>query len=90
MVKTFKILRENERFTVTRPSCFSFPGEISRPHGARLLTSFKSRQYMPIIKQCQLVHLKATFNDDKLFLLAINKLCPSKVHYVLATTSEKE
>ena len=31
--------------TVTRPSCFKFPGEISRPHGARLLTSFESRQY---------------------------------------------
>ena len=50
-------------FTVTRPSCFSFPGKISRPHGARLLTCFKSRQYMPVIKQCQLVHLKTTFND---------------------------
>ena len=24
--------------------------EISRPHGARLLTSFESRQYMPVIK----------------------------------------
>ena len=33
-------------FPVTRPSCFSFPGENSRPHGARLLTSFESRQYM--------------------------------------------
>ena len=53
-------------------------GEISRRHGARLLTSFESRQYMPVIKQRQLVHLKTTFNDDKFFLLAIKKITPLK------------
>ena len=42
---------------------FYCPGEISRPHGARFLTSFESRRYMPVIKQHKLVHLKTTFND---------------------------
>ena len=32
--------------------------EFSRPHGGWLLTSFESRQYMPVIKQRQLAHLK--------------------------------
>ena len=50
--------------------------EFSRPHGAWLLTSFESRQYMPVIKQGQLAHLKTTFNDGKFFLLAIKKLHP--------------
>ena len=51
-----------------------FLGEISRPHGARLLTNFESRQYTPVIKQCQLAHLKTTLDDEKFFLLAIKKL----------------
>ena len=59
--------------TVKRPAVL---GEISRPHGARLLTSFESRQYMPVIKQRQLVNLETTFNDEKFFPLAIKKLHP--------------
>ena len=50
--------------------------EFLRPHGEWLLTSFESRQYMPVIKQRQLAHLKTTFNDGKFFLLAIKKLRP--------------
>ena len=37
--------------------------EFSRPHGEWLLTSFESRQYMPVIKQRQLAQQKTTFND---------------------------
>ena len=48
--------------------------EFLRPHGEWLLTSFESRQYVPVIKQRQLTHLKTTFNNEKFFLLAIKKL----------------
>ena len=46
--------------------------------GVRFLTSFESRQYMPVIKQRQLVHIRTTFNDEKFFLLAIKKITPLK------------
>ena len=52
--------------------------EFSRPHGAWLLTSFESRQYMPVIKQRQLAHLKTTFIDETFFLLAIKKYALKK------------
>ena len=63
-------------FTVTRPRFFKFPGQISRPHGAWLLTNFESRQYMLVIKQRQLARVKTTFKDEKFFLPAIKKLRP--------------
>ena len=53
---------------------------MSRPQGARLLTNLESRQYMPVIKQSQLAHLKTTLNDEKFFLLAIKKLSSWKIH----------
>ena len=59
--------------------------KFSRPHGAWLLTSFESHQYMPVIKQRQLAHLKTTFNDEKFFLSECTTYLNNYIYLLLSS-----
>ena len=63
--------------------------EFSRPHGAWLLTSFESRQYMPVIKQRQLTHLKKNIQWWEILPSRNKEITPLKSSFSLGYNPRK-
>ena len=63
--------------------------EISRPHGARLLTSFESRQYMPVIKATSTRTSKNNIQWWKILPTSDKEITPLKSSWSLGCNLRK-